>query len=59
MNLKNNMKIKEILHVIKLIVIAVLIFDVLCFLAWVLSGQTPVDGFYFGFITNNVLKIYN
>lgn len=35
------------------IVIAV---DFLGFMAWIASGQTPVDGFYVGAITANVLK---
>lgn len=31
--------------------------DMLGFLAWVLSGQFPVDNFYIGSITRNVLNL--
>ena len=36
---------------------AVVLFDVLCFMAWALSGQVPQDGFYFGAITAHIVGI--
>jgi len=39
------------------VAIAILAIDLLGFLAWVLSGQVPVDGFYVGAITTNMLKM--
>lgn len=38
------------------VIVIVLVVDFFCFMAWVASGQHPVDGFYFGAITANVLK---
>lgn len=39
------------------VVVTVLIIDMLCFTAWTLSGQYPVDNFYIGTITTHLLKI--
>jgi|LSQX01.1.fsa_nt_gb hypothetical protein len=38
------------------VALAILMLDALAFFAWVLSGQTPADGFYFGAITANIIK---
>jgi hypothetical protein len=40
-----------------LVVVAVLLFAdaFMCFL-WLISGQTPVDDFYFGSITAHIIK---
>lgn len=38
------------------IVAAILLIDFIGFVAWIASGQHPVDGFYVGAITANVLK---
>jgi hypothetical protein len=35
----------------------VMFLDWMCFGAWILSGQTPVDGFYLGRITAEIIKI--
>lgn len=35
----------------------VLIFDALGWMLWALSGQVPQDGFYFGAITAQVVRI--
>jgi hypothetical protein len=40
------------------IIIAIMIFDFVCFCAWVLSGQQPLDNFYFGAITGNIIKLF-
>jgi hypothetical protein len=37
---------------------AVLAVDFLGFIAWIFSGQFPVDGFYFGVITSSVIKLF-
>lgn len=47
------MKIAQTILTIAVVVIAI---DVLGFLAWGMSGQMPVDGFYVGAITRNVLQ---
>jgi len=44
------------LQILGVIVIAILIIDLIGFTAWIASGQHPVDGFYIGSITANVLK---
>jgi len=33
-----------------------LLIDFVSFIAWVASGQVPVDGVYFGMITANFIK---
>ena len=35
---------------------AIVALDVFGFMAWIVSGQVPVDGFYIGAITANVLR---
>jgi hypothetical protein len=49
---------KDTLKIIGGLMLAVLMLDALCFMAWVASGQHPVDGFYFGAITANILKVF-
>jgi len=39
------------------VLIAVLVLDFLGFMAWNLSGQLPVDGFYIGVITRFVISL--
>lgn len=34
----------------------ILALDALAFCAWIVSGQHPIDGFYFGAITANIIK---
>jgi hypothetical protein len=36
---------------------ALMALDVLGFLMWVASGQTPVDGFYIGALTAHLLSL--
>lgn len=38
------------------IIAIVLFIDMLCFGAWIMSGQQPIGKVYFGMITGNVLK---
>lgn len=49
--------IKKILVTITYILAIVMIIDFLGFIAWVASGQTPVDGFYVGRLTTELLKL--
>ena len=35
----------------------VLAMDALAFGAWIASGQTPVDGFYFGAMTAKIISL--
>lgn len=32
--------------------------DAMAFAIWILSGQTPVDGFYLGALTANIIKLF-
>ena len=32
--------------------------DVFCFMAWVASGQVPMDNFYLGSITAHLIKLF-
>lgn len=47
---------KNTLQTIGGIALALLALDFFGFAAWVLSGQTPADGFYIGTITAHLLK---
>ena len=42
---------------ISLVVGALLIADIIGFMLWILSGQTPVDNFYLGKITAIIIDI--
>lgn len=44
------------LQITGVIVLAILAIDFLAFLLWIVSGQTPVDEFYIGSITSNILQ---
>lgn len=46
-----------ILKTIVYVSIAILAIDFLVFCGWIISGQHPVDGFYVGSITANILKV--
>ena len=39
------------------IILAILLLDFVCFLAWLMAGQTPPDGMYLGMITRNIIKL--
>jgi hypothetical protein len=45
-----------ILKLLGYVSIAILAIDFLVFCGWIISGQHPVDGFYIGSITANILK---
>jgi hypothetical protein len=47
----------ETFNAVAIVIVVILVIDFACFIAWGLSGQTPVDGFYAGAITSNVLKV--
>lgn len=47
---------KTIAQYIGIALIIIIAVDFVGFLAWGFSGQTPVDGFYVGAITRNVLQ---
>lgn len=32
--------------------------DMLCFYAWIMSGQTPMDGFYLGMFTAKIVGLF-
>lgn len=34
------------------------LFDALGFVLWLLSGQTPVDSFYWGGVTGSIIKLF-
>ena len=45
----------KIISVAGWVIVAVLVIDALCFMAWIASGQYPADSFYAGAITAQVL----
>jgi hypothetical protein len=53
---KNTMK--DTLKIIGGVIVAILLVDAFGFMAWIYSGQTPVDNFYIGTITAHVLKLF-
>lgn len=40
------------------VAIALLALDLLCFLAWAVSGQTPTDGFFLGTLTAHAIHAF-
>lgn len=40
-----------------MVIVLVLLIDVGGYVAWVLSGQTPPDGFFVGAITWNIIHL--
>lgn len=53
----NNKEIAmQLLQGIATVMITILMIDMMFFTLWIISGQQPVDNFYFGSITNNILK---
>jgi len=53
MYLETNMK--QFINVLLSVMMVALIVDAVAFVMWSLSGQTPIDGFYIGAITKNIL----
>jgi hypothetical protein len=47
---------KNLINITLSIVAIIIVIDVLGFMAWAMSGQAPVDGFYVGAITTNILR---
>ena len=52
----NKANMQNILKVVGGAVAVIMVIDALCFTAWIVSGQHPVDGFYAGAITANIVK---
>lgn len=48
---------KKILNFMGLVIVMVMAIDFLGFVAWVMSGQFPLDSVYIGAITTNLLKL--
>jgi hypothetical protein len=38
------------------IVVVILVVDFFCFIGWAMSGQKPVDNFYFGTISAHIIS---
>ena len=38
------------------VVLSILLVDVLGFVAWAISGQTPADAFFIGAVTSSIVK---
>ena len=49
---------KDTLKIIGGVIAFILMADAFCFMLWIVSGQYPVDGFYFGAITANILRLF-
>lgn len=49
--------IKLIFQIIIYAIIGYLLFDFLCAVHWIVVGQTPPTGFFFGWITQHIFKI--
>lgn len=47
---------KKIIETVLFVLLLVLFFDFVCFILWGVSGQHPVDGFYFGTISAHILN---
>jgi len=48
--------IKKVSFVLFAFIIIVLVLDAIGFMFWILSGQHPVDQFYVGSITANIIR---
>ncbi len=46
-------RFKEVLWLL----LMVMVVDLLGYVAWAVSGQFPVDGFYIGAITHGIVKV--
>jgi hypothetical protein len=46
---------KNIINVFVYVLGIIILLDMICFCAWVASGQIPQDGFFFGRITKEIL----
>ena len=50
--------ISETLKMVGAVIGTFLALDAFCFMAWVASGQFPVDNFYLGSITAHFIKLF-
>ena len=48
---------KENLLILGQVIVGYFMLDFIFFFIWVESGQVPVDGFYLGNLTTNILKL--
>lgn len=48
---------KNVFNIIITVLAIILVIDLVCFCAWVASGQVPSDGFFFGRITKEIIAI--
>lgn len=46
----------QLVQGIATVISIILALDAMCFIAWAMSGQQPIDGFYFGSITAHILS---
>lgn len=46
----------DTLKIIGMALALILALDSFAFALWIMSGQQPVDGFYFGALTANIIK---
>ena len=46
------------LKIIIYTILIILAIDLVGFIAWIVSGQLPVDNFYIGTITANIIKLF-
>lgn len=49
---------KEYIQVLSGVVACLVLLDALAYVAWIVSGQTPVDGFYIGTITAHAVGLF-
>jgi hypothetical protein len=49
---------KKILQTIGTVALVIMMIDMIGFMAWVYSGQHPMDNFYVGTITAHILKLF-
>ena len=47
----------KIISILPKIISIILIIDVIGFVCWVSTNQLPVDNFYIGIITKNILQV--
>ena len=44
--------------VFTMVFICILLVDFIGFISWIVSGQQPMDNFYIGSITSNILNLF-
>ena len=49
---------REYIQVVSGVVACLVLLDALAYVAWIVSGQTPVDGFYLGSITAHAVGLF-